>query len=246
MDGALGGRAGTDSGTAGDARVQPLTDGAGRVVRTIDVANASELVLAGAARIGSAELDLTPETKNIAGAAYVPTRYALSATTSFLVSFSFRLYGSSGPKGDGFAFLWQNDPRGTSALGAAGGGLGYSGITPSVVVEFDVQANSYDAGPNRISITTDGQYMTAIGDAPSPVPLSDGNTHYAWIEYNGATRTLSVDVGSTPTRPTTGTVSATVDLAATVGSSAYIGFTAACGSATEVNAIESFSIGYFP
>jgi len=65
--------------------------------------------------------------------------------------------------GDGMAFVFHNDPAGFAALGAAGGSLGYAGITPSVGIEFD---------------TWDNGAAPAIGDA------TNGNDHIN-VSYNG-------------------------------------------------------------
>jgi hypothetical protein len=216
------------------------------VTGTISVTNPAQWVLTGVAAIGTGELDLTPATKNVAGAAYLPRPYAIGPTTTFAVSFSFRLTGGSGQPGDGFAFLWENDPRGTAALGGNGGGIGYSGITPSVDVQFDVQANACDTTLNTVAITTNGQCTTGVPSAVAPFMMADGATHYAWIDYQGATRTLSVYLSNSTTQPASPLVTATVDLYTTVGNSAYIGFTGACGASDEDNAIESLSIQYSP
>jgi hypothetical protein len=158
------------------------------------------------------------------------------------VAFSFRIYGAVGQSGDGFAFLWQNDPRGTAAIGGTGDQLGYAGISPSAVVEFDVWQNTYDPGPNDVAITTNGQHTTALAHQFAPFGLDDGVTHYAWVVYEAAVHRVSVYLSNTSVRPSAALVSAAVDLYATVGSSAYIGFTAACGGSNDYHAIESLTI----
>jgi len=120
--------------------------------------------------------------------------------------------------------------------------MGYAGISPSVVVEFDIFANVYDPGPNDVAITTNGQNTTALAHQFAPFPLDDGVTHYAWIDYQAGVQQVSVYLSNTPTRPSTALVSATVDLYTTVGSSAYIGFTAACGGANDDFALESLTL----
>jgi hypothetical protein len=210
----------------------------------IDLTKPSATVLSGTATIGSGEIDLTLATRDAAGAAFLPSPYLLTATTRFSVAFSFSCSSSSGQAGDGFALVWQNDPRGSAALGVAGGGLGYGGITPSVDVEFDVFGNSYDPGGNEITITTDGDYMTYTAHAPAPFTISDGATHYAWVDYDEATKTLSVYAGNTTARPASPVVTTTVDLSATLGNQAYLGFTAGTGTTKEVHAIQSLTVAY--
>ena len=43
--------------------------------------------------------------------------------------------------GDGFAFVIQLDPNGTTTIGSRGEGLGYAGIRNTLVVEFDTWYN---------------------------------------------------------------------------------------------------------
>src|SRR5262249_18227749 len=60
---------------------------------------------------------------------------------------------------DGITFVLQASPDGAGALGAAGGGLGYGGITPSVAIKFDL----YSQGTHR---STTGLYLNgATGTA---------------------------------------------------------------------------------
>lgn len=215
--------------------------------RIVDVTDPTQTLRLGTAQIGNGELDLTPNSRTVVGAAYLPQPYVISPATSFTVSFSFRLHDSVGSPGDGFAFLWQNDPRGAAAMGTAGGDLGYGGITPSVIAEFDITNNSWDPAMNDVAITTNGDYMTSIADQVPSFAMWDGVTHYAWIDYDAATTTLSVYVAETsPLRPSAPLVSAAVDLYATVGSSAYLGFTASCGVANEYAAILSLTVDYRP
>src|SRR5262249_3985595 len=68
---------------------------------------------------------------------------------NFTTSFTFRLHDGTDPRADGFAFVIQADPRGTSAIGPAGGGLGYGpdqptgglGVVNSVAIKFDLYQN---------------------------------------------------------------------------------------------------------
>jgi hypothetical protein len=240
-----GGVVGT-GGVTGTAGVVGTGGAGGSQSLIVDLTDPTQTVRSGTATIGTGELDLTLATRDAVGSAFLPTPYALTSTTSFSVSFSFRCYGAVSNPGDGFAFLWHNDPRGNAALGVANTGLNYGGITPSVIVEFDVFANSYDPGANDIAITTNGQYMTALAHQFAPFTISDGATHYAWVDYDGATKTVSVYAGNTPTRPATPLVTATVDLFVTLGAQAYVGFAAGTGTTREIHAIQSLTVVYMP
>jgi hypothetical protein len=241
------GASGTSPDAGGqDGGVDAAVPDASGVTGTISVTDPAQWVLGGVATFGSGELDVTPETRDVAGAAYLPRPYAIGANTSFAVAFSFRLTNTGGQPGDGFAFIWQNDPRGTAALGGNGGALGYGGITPSVEVEFDIQQAAYDPVANEVGIMTDGNFMTHLAYGSPTFNMADGATHYVWVDYQGSTQTLSVFLANSATQPATPLVTATVNLYTAVGSSAYIGFTGACGASTETNAIQSLSIQYTP
>jgi hypothetical protein len=240
--GSGGDRSAGGAGAAGAAGAVGTGGTSGSVV--IDLTNTSSTVVSGTAAIGSGEIDLTLATRDAAGAAFLPSPYVLTATTRFSVEFSFRCSSTSGQAGDGIALVWQNDPRGSAALGEAGGGLGYGGITPSVDVEFDVFGNSYDPGGNEITITVDGNYMTYTAHAPAPYVMSDGATHFAWVDYDGATKMLSVYAGDTTTRPASAVVETTMDFSAVLGNQAYLGFTAGTGTTKEVHAIQSVTVLY--
>jgi hypothetical protein len=106
-----------------------------------------------------------------AGAAWTPTQYNVAG--GFSVNFQFQftdpcLVGlptcavSNGHGGDGIAFLIQNSPQGTSAIGVGAGGMGFLGIPDSVAVMLDTYQNvgnpdSYgDPSNNYIAVNTRG------------------------------------------------------------------------------------------
>lgn len=235
---------GSSGGSAGREAGPPPTGDGGTTI--VDVTDPAQTVRTGAATIGAGELDITSAVKNQAGAAYVPTPYTIGPSTSFTIHFSFRIHDPNGQNGDGFAFLWQNDPRGTAAIGAAGSTLGYDPISPSVVVEFDTFGNTFDPGGRNVGIMLNGDSRTPIANQFPAFDFADGNTYFAWIEYAGATNTLSVYLAPVDVRPATALVSATVDLYGTVGSQAYVGFTAGTGVSTAYHAILSLSVDYMP
>ena len=93
--------------------------------------------------------------------------------SGFSTYFRFQIHNASCcTPGDGFAFVVQNstsiyptDPTygatgvGLTAVGAANGGLGYTGIRNSLAVEFDTNANSWDPtinGNNHVAVQSCG------------------------------------------------------------------------------------------
>jgi len=77
----------------------------------------------------------------------------------FICEFSFTCTPSKlEDAADGFAFIVHNSKAGIRASGDPGGGMGYSGIDNSLVVEFDMyhNGNINDPNDNHISIQTNG------------------------------------------------------------------------------------------
>jgi hypothetical protein len=61
--------------------------------------------------------------------------------------------------------------------------------------------------------------------------MNDGQIHYAWVDYDGSTQTLSARISDTPTRPVDAFVAANLNLVNILKSpNAFVGFTAATGS----------------
>ncbi|HEY5911908.1 MAG TPA: LamG-like jellyroll fold domain-containing protein [Verrucomicrobiae bacterium] len=149
----------------------------------------------------------------------------------FTASFTYRDIGGGGA--DGAVFAIQNSPMGHTALGGAGGGLGFAGITPSVGLEMNIY------GPNTVGIAlrnngvTGGPYT-----ATPPVNLASGNPINFTINYDGTTASLTM----------TDTVAATsfsgsfpVDIPSLVGgSTAFVGFTGASGGVASYQQISNF------
>ncbi len=99
-----------------------------------------------------------------AGAAWTPTQY--NVASPFSANFQFQFsdpagHLDDGNGGDGIAFLIQNSPQGTSAIGVGAGGMGFLGIQDSVAVMLDTYQNDSppyygDPSDNYIAINTRG------------------------------------------------------------------------------------------
>ena len=92
--------------------------------------------------------------------------------------------------GDGFAFVVQNySPK---ALGSGGGGLGYSGISNAVVVEFDTWFDSELKDPfeNHLAVLTRGvgelraEHNNHLGVCLDVPYLADGQGHNVHLRYD--------------------------------------------------------------
>jgi hypothetical protein len=161
-------------------------------------------------------LRLTPNQFFWAGSAWYNTQQPVAG--AFSTTFTFQLTattpGGSG-NADGIAFVIQNSPAGTAALGPDGCGIGFggdsligctsgSGIANSLAVEFNTYLNSgIDPSNSGVKIqncsltgpnSVDPGCTLAMNDLttllPTPINLADGNVHRVTINYSGPSTTL--------------------------------------------------------
>jgi Legume lectin domain len=156
----------------------------------------------------STVLRLTPAIGGQAGSAWFNIQQPVSGgfTTTFQFQFT-RPLGTT--PADGIAFVIQNDPRGTAALDAGGGGsIGYGSnpntstgtpISNSLAVEFDTYQNTDDPNANHVAVQSCGPGPNSSDEAATyddgtpcnlgtnsslgDITLADGNTHTVTIEY---------------------------------------------------------------
>jgi hypothetical protein len=152
----------------------------------------------------------------------------------FRATYTYQDIGGGGA--DGMGVVIHNDPRGATALGGGGGGMGYPGITPSAGILFTIYNNS------AVSFQANG--TTTEPYAPTaPVNIAGGNPIDVVIEYRQGIIQLSL----TDT-VTSATFNATVevgDLSALVGGeTAYIGVTGASGGVGSNQQVSNFR--YYP
>jgi len=149
-------------------------------------------------------------------------------------NFKFNISTDPGDPTDGFAFLLQNSLGGAAALGAAGQGLGYVGLTPSVAIVFRGR------GPVVIGAVTGGIDLADLLPIPFQPPgfytdPTEGQFYnkdeYAWIDYNPVGNSLSVFLSTTNVKPGAALMTTTVDVFGTLGSQTYVGFSAGNGGA---------------
>lgn len=192
------------------------------------------LQLNGAAQItstGSLRLVSANGSGGIVGSAFTNNTLDVG---SFSTSFAFQISESGGLQGgaDGFAFVLQT--TGPTAIGSAGGWLGYQNyyappvtFQNSIAVEFDTYNNDNeplisDTSGNHIGIDTNGSVHSLV-TANVTNSLKDGSIWYSWIDYNG--NTLEVRLNQTGTRPDLALLAFDIDVAALLGGNiAYAGF----------------------
>ena len=119
-------------------------------------------------------------------------------------------------------------------------------VTPSLAVEFDTyQTSGNDQNDNHVALDTGGNEQVALAAAWTlPFDLNDGAPHNAWVDYDGATQTVTVYLSDATTKPAAPLFTGTADLAKLVGSSAYLGFTGGCGLMRNIEAITAMTVGY--
>lgn len=191
--------------------------------------------------INSDVLTLTDNIGNEARTAFFNTPQPFAAGPyGFKASFRYTM-PSGGNPADGAAFTIQNDPRGTAALGAAGGGLGYTGITPSLATEINVY-NGHQRGTNVVTNGATGTYLdttpvnfdfgVVVGGDPLDVTLT----------YAPGSQSITEVVKDTVTLATYSKVFPNIDLQSLLGSSTgFIGFTGGTGGLQCTQTISNFS-----
>ena len=103
----------------------------------------------GYAYLTNGTLTLTADISSQATSAYLNS---LVSIREFSASFTYTATTSGGFFADGAAFVIQNSPQQASALGTAGSGLGYEGITSSAALAFNI----YGGHPIGITLARDG------------------------------------------------------------------------------------------
>ncbi len=191
----------------------------------------------GPATITDGVLTLTVGAGNTARSAFYAYPMFIGA---FEAGFTYQELPGAGAA-DGMAFVLHNDPRGTTALGGGGGSLGYSGITPSAAVLFNVYA------PNTIGIalSLNGAIPAAGGyTVTTPLNVASGNRINARVRYVSGGLQLSLTDAVTAA---TFVTNVAINLPAVLGSqTAYVGFTGADGGVVSTQTISNFTFVPLP
>jgi len=158
---------------------------------------------------------------------------------AFNASFVYRDVGGSGA--NGITFCLQNDSRAASALGFAGSGLGYFGITPSAALAMNI----YDPYTRGIDFCTNGTLPAPGAYTPTtPVNIASGNPIHVSLLYTGGV--LRATLGESNTANLFRT-NFQVNLPAIVGAdTAYVGFTGADGGIASTQVISNFTFVPLP
>src|SRR5215469_4051456 len=160
----------------------------------------------------------------------------------FTTNFSFQVTGGTNPPADGFAFVIQGGS--STALGPAGGGLGYGpdavggtgGLANSLAVKFDLYSNNGE-GADSTGLYVNGASPTtpAVDMTSSGVNLHTTDIFNVQISYNGTNLTMQI---TDTTTNATFTKTWPINIPTTVGgNTAYVGFTGGTGGYTAIQEI---------
>ncbi|MGW5664935.1 choice-of-anchor D domain-containing protein [Streptomyces sp. NPDC003758] len=183
--------------------------------------------LNGSAQLSGGDLQLTQATGEQAGSAVFPVPVV---TDGLKATFTTVIGGGSGADGLTFSLL---DPARTtpSALGAKGGGLGWSG-QPGVAVTFDTYSNSGDPSSNFVGIATAGTGdKLTYAATTTAVPNLRSGTHAVSVSVTGTTLTVTMD-GTTLLK------TAVLSLSPT----ALLAFTGGTGGQTDIHTVRNVGI----
>lgn len=151
---------------------------------------------------------------------------------------SFEYLDAGGGGADGVAFVLQNDPAGVSALGGAGGGLGYVGIAPSFAFLINIYAGAPGGPGIQISTGGSGLGTNSYLATPAANPASGNPIRFDLYYLNGVLNVTMTNLASN----TTFTTNFVVDIpGAVLGNRAWIGLTAATGGGTATQRVSNFS-----
>jgi len=191
--------------------------------------------------MSNGRLELTSGLGSTARAAFLNDMQNIG---TFNASFVYQTVSGAGGA-DGATFCIQNATTGAATVGGAGGGLGYSGITPSVALAFNI----YDPNTRGIRLLQNGTLPAAGAGGYSPITpvLVGGNANPIQVNVSYSGGVLTAFFRDLVTPANTFTTNFTVDIPAIVGSSsAFVGFTGADGGVVSTQVITNFTMSAPP
>jgi len=191
------------------------------------------LQTAGTATTSGGALRLTADSYSQAGTAV--RRNQIQLTDGFSTYFQFKISSTTAPA-DGIAFIvYKND---TVQIGSYGEGIGYAGISNSIIVEFDTYCNGNLGDPSspHVAIMTNGNNSHSGQTAYTYSTLTSGSTINVWVDYNGSTGLVTVTYGTSTARGSGTTITRNVGTAL-VGQNVYMGFSSSTGGCKSLHEI---------
>lgn len=174
-------------------------------------ANKTVRISGHAALDGNGGVAIVPNAGNKAGGVFFTQ--PIQQGSGFSTSFKIRMGAKGGMgTGDGFCFIIAN---GTNQVGAIGSGIGYSGITKSIAIEYDTYDNNSGGssgstphiwfGNNGVMDTKDTK-KTVLFEGSNAKRNAVNYDVYGWAEYDADKNTLAVTFSSTSARPSKPTI----------------------------------------
>lgn len=210
---------------------------------------------------------------NLVGAIWRTDKQAVAA--GFTAQFSFRAHSRGGGNSfttpvieagaDGVVLVIQNS--GATAIGAAGGGLGYEGIANSVAIEFDTFFNTNyslfgspiatgngDSNGQHVAVHSNGAAVNSASSSSRRGELAlagnlleDGAVHTAKVVYKTSpTPSFDIYIDNLATPVTNIPFNLASELTLDPGGTAFVGLTSATGTAFEIHELQSFSFTSVP
>ena len=184
--------------------------------------SSSKVVYNGYAKLNGTSAELTNGGSGEAGSFWYKTPMNVGA---FTTNFTFQQTSAAA---DGMTFAIENSPSNVNALGGNGAGLGYSSLTKSVAIKFDLYSNAGE-GPDSTGLYQNGATPTTpfVDLSSTGINLHSGDVMAVQITYDGTTLTMTITDQVTAATYTT---SWAVNIPSIVGgSTAYVGFTGGTG-----------------
>ena len=205
------------------------------------------LVLNGSAtRTDDTTVQLTPDVTGQSGSAMSDVQIDL--TDDFNMTFDIYLGTKDGDGADGIAFILQNDPRGSTATGGFGIGMGCAGIQNGIAIDFDTYWNNYTYEGSDTNVDVDHTAVWDTDDTNNSTKflsnssatshiyalpnLEDGAWHSVAVSWDASAQSLTYTLDGV-TYPTL-----VVNKATYFGSDmVYFGFTSGTGSLSNQQSI---------
>jgi VCBS repeat-containing protein len=144
-----------------------------------------------AAQVATDLVRLTTDTTTQSGSAFSIQK--LDFSQSMIFDFDIYVGSHDNPGADGIAMVLHNDPRGATATGGYGIGLGVSGIQNGLAIEFDTYQNTGEPAQDHTSIMRSSTF-TSVTAVQQLGNIEDGQFHRVVVTWNAATQTLSYTI----------------------------------------------------
>ncbi|MDB9883436.1 PKD domain-containing protein, partial [Bacteroidia bacterium] len=148
--------------------------------------------------IGGDCYQLTTEANNKGGTVWYADK--LDLKKSFDLEFLMNFGRLDAPGADGIVFVLQRDSN--TSLGTKGGGMGYSGLSPSLGIEFDTYYNRSVNDPSfdHMSIFKNGVIdhassnclTSTVAASATSINIEDRADHLVRVQWNAGSKTIKV------------------------------------------------------